>query len=446
MNNLSYEIKVCCLVSLLAMAGACRPAATGTQEERAPADTLAIARQPAEFEEQEAVWVLYPPEDHLEGYSNEAVVLEIIEALLPDNNVRVAVNSDALYERARRKLPAAALESGRIRLLQIPYVEFWSRDMGPVFVVTEDGRAAIADFNFNAWGYGDTTEAEVIIEEKFDERVAAELGLPVVSSSVISEGGNREVNGRGTLMVVEAVELDRNPGKTKAELEAEFRRLLGVEHVIWLKEGLYEDSHTFLGPLPTGAGGKAYTVITTNGHIDEFARFAGPNTILLAAVDPSDLDDPIARENQRRMQENYEILKKAVDQDGRPFEIVRVPLPRTMLGTMKPGDAVYDYISTLEYEDGSTFPAGEPVTVIAAASYLNFLITNGAIIAQKYGRPGMDEAVAARDRQVKAILQEVFPGRRIVMIDALAVNFGGGGIHCITMQQPKIDEPAAILE
>ena len=146
------------------------------------------------------------------------------------------------------------------------------------------------------------------------------------------------------------------------------------------------------------------------------------------------------------MEENYEILKKAVDQDGRPFEIVRVPLPRTMLGTMKPGDAVYDYISTLEYEDGSTFPAGEPVTVIAAASYLNFLIANGAIVAQKYGRPGMDEAVAARDRQVKTILQEVFPDRRVVMIDALAVNFGGGGVHCITMQQPKIDEPAASLE
>ncbi len=446
MNNLLYEIRLCFLLSLSATAIACRPAATGTQEELGSADTLSVARQPAEFEEQEAVWVLYPPEDHLEGYSNEAVVLEIIEALLPDNNVRVAVNSDGLYERARRKLPAAALESGRIQLLQIPYVEFWSRDMGPVFVVTEDGQAAIADFNFNAWGYGDTTEADVIIEEKFDERVAAELGLPVVSSSVISEGGNREVNGRGTLMVVEAVELDRNPGKTKAELEGEFRRLLGVEHVIWLREGLYEDSHTFLGPLPTGAGGRAYTVITTNGHIDEFARFAGPNTILLAAVDSSDLDDPIARENQRRMEENYEILKKAVDQDGRPFEIVRVPLPRTMLGTMKPGDAVYDYISTLEYEDGSTFPAGEPVTVIAAASYLNFLIANGAIVAQKYGRPGMDEAVAARDRQVKTILQEVFPDRRVVMIDALAVNFGGGGVHCITMQQPKIDEPAASLE
>jgi len=441
MNNLLYEIKVFFLLSLLTAAIACRPAATDPEGEQAPTDTLAIARQPAEFEEQEAVWVLYPPEDHLEGYSNEAVVLEIIEALLPDNNVRVAVNSEGLYERARRKLPAAALESGRIQLLQIPYIEFWSRDMGPVFVVTEDGRAAIADFNFNAWGYGDTTEAEVVVEEKFDERVAAELGLPLVSSSVISEGGDREVNGRGTLMVIESVELDRNPDRSKAELEAEFRRLLGVEHVIWLKEGLYEDSHTFLGPLLTATGSKAYTVITTNGHIDEFARFAGPNTILLAAVDSSDLDDPIARENHRRMQKNYEILKNAVDQDGRPFEIVRVPLPRTILGTMEPGDAVYDYISILEYEDGSNFPIGEPVTVIAAASYLNFLITNGAIIAQKYGRSGMEVALE-RDRQVQSILQGVFPDRRIVMIDALAVNFGGGGIHCITMQQPKIGGPA----
>jgi len=166
--------------------------------------------------------------------------------------------------------------------------------------------------------------------------------------------------------------------------------------------------------------------------------FVGPRTILLAKVDSSDLDDPIARENHRRMEENYEILRNATDQDGQRFEIIRVPMPQTILGKMKPGDPVYDYISTLDYEDGSEFPAGKPVTVVAAASYLNFLITNHAVIAQRYWREGWDESIRERDEEVRRILTGVFPEREIVMLDALSVNYGGGGIHCITMQEPRV--------
>lgn len=426
------------LAGLLFFTLSCRQAATSEALEQG--EDITVLRQPAEFEAQEAVWLLYPPTDHLEGYSNEAVMLEILDALLPETRVKMAVNGPELEQQARSRLPADALESGRIEIIEIPYVEFWARDMGPVFVVTEEGELAIADFNFDAWGYGDTTEAETITEEKFDERSAGYMDLPLISSPLISEGGNREVNGKGTLMVVEAVELDRNPGMSKAGIEAEFRRLLGVKKVIWLKEGVYEDQHTFLGPIPTENGGKAYTVVTTNGHIDEFARFVGPRTILLAKVDSSDLDDPIARENHRRMEENYDILRKATDQDGQPFEIIRVPMPKTILGKMKPGDSVYDYISTLDYEDGSEFPVGEPVTVVAAASYLNFLITNHAIIAQRYWREGWDESIRERDEEVRRILSGVFPEREIVMLDALAVNYGGGGIHCITMQEPDVKD------
>ena len=310
--------------------------------------------------------------------------------------------------------------------------------MGPVFVEDSLGRKVIADFNFDAWGYGDTTEIDTQTEEKYDERIGDHLGIPIISTSMISEGGDREVNGEGTLIVVEAVEMGRNPNMNKEEMEIEFQRMLGVTKVIWLKEGLKEDDHTFRGPIETQDGRKAYTVITTNGHIDEFARFVNDSTILLAQVDPADMDDPIGKENHRRMEENYNILKKAVDQDGKPFNIVRIPLPQTILGEMKPGDSVYDYISTLEYEDGSTFPVGEPVTVVAAASYLNFLITDQVVLGQKYWREGLDEAIKKRDEKAAQILQKVFPARKVIMLDALAINFGGGGIHCISMQEPGI--------
>ena len=222
-------------------------------------------------------------------------------------------------------------------------------------------------------------------------------------------------------------------------MEREYKRLLGIEKTIWLKEGLHEDDHTFLGPLETADGTEAYTVITTNGHIDEFARFINDSTVLLAKVDSSDLEDPIARENHRRMEENYQILSKATDQDGDPLHIVRMPLPKTMLTTMAPGDPVYDYIKTLEYQDGSTFPKGDTISVVAAASYLNFLITNSVVIGQKYWRQGLPEDIKARDEKAAAVLQSVFPNRKVILLDAMAVNLGGGGIHCISMQQPKLD-------
>jgi len=410
------------------------PAQTGAAKAAEPPP---IARQPAEFEPQAAVWLIWPQVDHLIGYSNELVALRIIEAIGPHTPIKVAAANAKLASRARKLLPAAELASGHVEILEIPAVQFWVRDMGPAFVETSDGRLAVADFAFDSWGYGDPTDADVRVEEQFDRRVAAALDMPTVSSTMTSEGGDREVNGRGTLLAVEAVELGRNPGMNKSAIEAEFRRLLGVKSIIWLKQGLREDDHTYLGPIATQSGDRAYTAVTTNGHVDEFARFVGPNKILLAEVSPEDRDEPLGRENHARLEVNYAILQQAVDQDGRPFEIVRVPLPRPMFATMRPGDSVYDFISTLVYRDGSTFPAGQPIKVVAAASYLNFLVTNRVVVAPKYGGSG-DGAASARDAAVERILAETFPDRTIVMIDALAVNFGGGGIHCITMHQPLL--------
>ena len=403
-----------------------------------PTESIKVTsiRTPAEFESQEAVWMIWPPFDHLEGYSNKNVYLQLVDAILPYTRIKISAASSQLLDEAKSLLPQTALEAGRIELIQIPSVEIWARDMGPNFIV-QDNQLKIVDFNFDAWGYADTTEPDTKIEEMYDERVGKLMQVPVITSSLITEGGDREVNGKGTLMVVESVELGRNPHLTKEQIDQEFKRVLGVSKVIWLKQGLYEDDHTFLGRLPLEHGDSAYTVVTTNGHIDEFARFANDSTILLAEVDQDDLSDPIAQENNRRMAINYSILSNATDQDGQPFNIVRIPLPKTIVETMKPGDGVYDYISTLEYEDGSVFPVGEPVNVVAAASYLNFLITNGAVIGQKYWRPSREQAIKLRDEQVKQILEEVFPERDIIMLDALAINFGGGGIHCITMQEPQ---------
>jgi agmatine deiminase len=392
---------------------------------------------PAEYDEQEAVWLLFPEYDHLAGVSNKEVTKSIVETILPYQKVNVVVADQAEMDEAMNFFPEEWLKNKNFQLVEIPHVEVWMRDMGPVFVVNGLGKLQMVDFNFNAWGYSDTTDVDAITEEKVDERIAEKMNLPMMSTSMISEGGNRESNGEGTLMVVEHVEKGRNPNMSIEEMNAEFRRLLGVKKVIWLKRGLYEDDHTFKGTLPLENGKKGYTVVTTNGHIDEFARFVNDSTILFAEVPETERQTAIGKENHRRMEENLEILRNATDQDNEPFTIIRMPLPELVTQEIKPGDGTYDYISTLTYEDGSTFPAGKPVTAIAAASYLNFLITNKVVIGQKYWREGLGKEIKKRDSEAEKILQTVFPDRKIVMIDALPINWGGGGVHCITMQQPK---------
>ncbi|MDL2239986.1 agmatine deiminase family protein, partial [Bacteroidales bacterium OttesenSCG-928-L14] len=389
------------------------------------AENLYVINQPAEFDTQEALWLIWPSTDYKEGESVEKVMLSIIEAIAGEEKIVITCKDVALLNHAKEVLKNHFGELKNLTLLELPNNDIWARDMGPIFVRTNQNTMAIADFNFNSWGYTDTLDADTKIEEMYDERVAKRINLPVISSSMISEGGNREVNGKGTLMTTEHVEQGRNPNLTKNEMEAEYKRLLGVKKIIWLKKGLVEDDHTFLGPITTSDGLKAYTVITTNGHIDEFARFVNDSTILLAQVDSTDLENSIALENHKRIEENYKILSEATDQDGKRFTIIRMPLASTIYSTMKPGDYVYESIKTLDYLDGSTFPDGDTINVIAALSYLNFIITNKVIIGQTCWREGMPNELKEKDEKAAQILQSVFPNRKVIMIDALAVNLGG---------------------
>jgi agmatine deiminase len=416
----------------------CTACADAPKPPPAPAPPeISTFRCPAEYEPQQAVWLLWPQVEHRRNTYNANVTTALVRALLPFTTVKLVAPNDSVLAHIQKTFPDSVLKNSRLQLLKFPFQEFWARDMGPVFLKNENGQRAIADFAFNDWGYGKATDPDVAMDEKLDETIAAANGWPLLSTEMVSEGGDREINAKGTLLVVRAVETQRNPSLSLPQMEVELRRTLGAKKIIWLNEGLYEDEHTFDGPLKGPRGRPVYTVFTTNGHVDEFARFANDSTILLASVDSADLNDPIARENARRLAENYEILRAATDQNGRPFRIVRLPLPKAIIAPMQPGDPIYDYISELDFADGSKFPKGRPVLTIAAASYLNFLITNGVVIAPRYARADADPDHARRDDRARQILQSVFPDRKIILLDALSVNWGGGGIHCITMHEPE---------
>lgn len=429
-GGISSTLNAVAVVSLTGLLACTADPAPATGED-SPAESFVF---PAEFEPHRALWMAWPTYENKRGLPTEPLLIEIIRATEGRVAIDLLAQDDdeaaAIRERFRRE----GVPDGHVTIHAVPHGDVWMRDMGPIFLRGDRGGLRVVDFGFNMWGYESPDSPNSRLEEAVDRHVAELLGLEVEKSTLISEGGSREFNGRGVMLAVEAVELQRNPGWTLEAMDEEFRRTLGVSKVIWLAEGMAEDELTFRGRLPGGV----YTVITTGGHVDEFARFADPETILLAEITEEERrTDPIAAISHERLEESFRRLSAATDQDGNPFRIVRVPAPDSLFDTMRAGDGVFDYIQPLEYEDGSSIAPDGEIRVVAAASYLNFQVTNGLVLAQKYWKPGMPESLREKDERAVAVLREVFPGREVVPLDAMAVNLGGGGIHCILQQEPR---------
>ena len=268
------------------------------------------------------------------------------------------------------------------------------------------------------------------------DQVAGHLGIERVAEvDFVSEGGDRIVNGRGTMLVSRTVEGERNPGAAQACLNRGYREALGVTNVIRLDSGLGVDLHSTWGPIPYLDGSGATTLLygpqTTGGHLDELVRFAGPRDILLAQVTADEAArDPLAALHYACCTAIARTLGQAADQCGNPFKVAQLPVPEVEYLPVEPGEHMYQWLSQLDYPaDVPAFPHGRPIHVVKAASYANYLVTNGLVIAPAYGNAEKDDAAAAT-------LEAAYPGRTVVQIDPSAINFAGGGIHCCTAEQP----------
>lgn len=418
------------MLSLVACGGAAPPSPAGFHESTV-GETY---RFPAEFEPQEAVWMAWPTYENKAGHSSAEVVLAISAALAGHVKVELLAQNEAEKPLIEAAFDAAHIPRAHVTLRAVAHADFWLRDNGPIFVENRRGNAAMVDFVFNGWGFADYDPAMGKVEDEVDRQIAHLRGFPIVKASVASEGGDREFNGKGTLMATWAVEQQRNPGKSRQEIEEEFGRVLGVRHFVWLPQGIAEDEASYQGPLPGGI----YTPLTPGGHIDEYARFVDANTILLGEVSEEEAKtDTIRKMTRERLENARLVIEKSVDQDGKPFRIVRMPMPEPLYDTLGPGDGVYETLKSFHYPPGVTFPVGSPIRIIVSASYLNFLISNGVVVAQKYHKEGRPSRMKEKDESALRILREVFPGREVIAVDAEAVNLGGGGIHCITQQEPK---------
>ena len=162
------------------------------------------------------------------------------------------------------------------------------------------------------------------------------------------------------------------------------------------------------------------------------------STIVVAQIDPSERDDnPLTRADHDILVENLAELRRAVNVDGRPFRVVTLPVPALRYYVRTRAVTEADKTSVLGRVVLRTFAVGDEVHFVPALSYLNFLISNGVVLVPAYWHHGLPEREREKDEEVRATLQRLFPDRRVVQIQPLSVNWDGGGMHCITQQQPS---------
>ena len=349
---------------------------------------------PAEWEPHAATWLAWP---HFRGdWPGKFdpipwVYAEIIRNLTRHGCVELIVQDGEAEAKVRKILDKAGALNSNLRFHRWKTDRVWTRDSGCIFVIScsasipargaDSAGLSALHFRFNAWAKYPNYADDAKLGAKMARFAKAEEINPVQGKhKVVLEGGSIDVNGQGTLLTTEECLLskvqERNPGFTREDYERMFAEYFGIQKVIWLGNGIAGDD--------------------THGHVDDITRFVAPNTVL-TMVEPNASDA-----NHAALADNVRRLRAARDQDGKKLTIIELPMPRPVVF------------------EGRRLPA----------SYANFYITNGIVLAPVFNDPN--------DRIALNTLAEVFPTREIVPIYSGDFIWGFGAMHCMTQQQPHV--------
>ena len=349
-------------------------------------------RMPGEFEKHRGTYIIWPerPDNwRYGGKPAQRVFAEVADAISAFEPVTVLVS-------AGQYCNARAMLNPRVRVVEAANNDSWVRDCGPTFVTDGETLRGV-DWEFNAWG--GLVDGLYFPWDKDDQIARKICEIADVDSyrteGFVLEGGSIHVDGEGTVLTTEMCLLSegRNPDKSKEEIEQMICDYLGCEKVLWIKDGIDPDE--------------------TNGHIDDVACFVAPGEV--ACIWTEDKNHPFYEQAQAA----YKFLSEATDAKGRKLKVHKLCLTKKPC-LLEGADTIDAVEGTIPREDGE----------VSIASYMNFLIVNGAVILPQYG----DENDAVAIEQV----QKMFPDREVVGVQTKEVAFGGGNIHCITQQQPAV--------
>ncbi len=391
-----------------------------------PADDAAFY-YPAEWETLGNLWVGFRTTH--EGANYEPVLNRMLAALAGHVHLNLLVESAENLLPPKRYFSSIGLRDNDFTVVNTKTPYFWLRDTGPIFLRNRAGKIKILGVPFTR--YRDLADPQGQLaaanHQKYIDKIAQSLGIEIIPTDIVLEGGAFDVNGAGVVLLSSTIR-DRNPQWSKKVLERKILQALGQHKAIWLKQGIAEDPYGF-SKITGHIWGRG-----TGGHLDQFVRFVNGHTVLLAWVSEQERKNSVlAKINFQRMNENYIILKNSTDLKGKKMTIIKVPFP--------PPD-IYDYIITRETEPlyrqrGIPLHAGDKIQVVAAASYLNFIITNDLILLPGYEGIAVNNRRTGKDVTMLKIMEKFFPHRKIVQVNPLRLNRHGGGMHCLVQQQPR---------
>lgn len=338
-----------------------------------------VLRLPAEWEHQRAIMLTWPDiETDWKPYlsSVETTYTQLVGAIARHEEVIIAARKP---REVSDKLSASISDDllrHRISIYQADINDTWARDHGPISLLSDDGTVVMKDFRFNGWGEKFASSLDNAITRRlFSQGAFADSRLESEDSFVL-EGGSIESDGQGTLFTTRQCLMapHRNQPLSEAEIDAELRRRLAVERVVWI------DGLQLAGD-------------DTDGHIDTIVRLAPHHTILY-------VDDRQIAQLPTAHKPLKEQIAEAVAPLWPDYKLVALPMPKPISDS-----------------EGLPLPA----------TYANFVVVDGAVIVPSYGQAGADKLAAE-------LIEQAFPGREVISIDATSIIQQHGSLHCITMQ------------
>lgn len=398
---------------------------------------------PAEWEKQKAIFVNYSgnSNDRVTSEQVHTVCREIIKELSVVGRVYVLINEEYKLDSLQQLFTSKGIRMDNVIL--IPVFSLFSmgvpRDYGPMIVKTSSGKNKIIRFHWDYVGADfinpDTgwVRRRDLVRDRYFTQMSKLLQTEVQQAALTIEGGEIELNGKGVALLVDSFNVPRNPGLGKKLLERQLQESLGVTKAIWLQEGVAEDPGAGIAAKIT----KNIYGYGVGGHVDEFARFVNDRTIFLAMPGLKEaVADPVKKITYTRMKVNEKILQQSTDQNGKPFEIVHLPVPDVIPETVIIDSNNARFPVTALKRDFPDWKQGDTILFMPAVSYLNFVVFNQIVLIPKYWRPGFPESCKQKDEAVRKIFVAYFPGRSVVQLDPWGINRVGGGIHCWTQQVP----------
>ena len=342
-----------------------------------PASAESSKRVPAEWEEQEAIWLQWPGRWEK---TYEPAFAEMSKIISSYQKLHILYDSPAIMNDARTAITRAGGDPDNANLIwhEVGNNSAWMRDNGPVYVI-EDGAMTIQNWEFDAWGGAFGADIPFDKDNRVPQVVGEIADIPVEHADIVHERGNLEFNGVDTVMLNWSVIGDsrRNRGYTRDEAEAYLKEQFGVSKVV------------FIEGVPKGD--------LTNGHIDGIARFISPTTVVVA--DCTGQSQCLGNANGNDA--IFDAAAETIEAAG--FTVIREPIE-----------------ATARYQ-GQTFDT----------NYMNWLVGNGFVITVGFGNAEADAAAKAR-------IETYFPGRDVYVIEMLDSWAAGGGVHCHTNDQPAM--------